>query len=141
MKKAIGLDLGMKTLGIAISDSLGISHGIELVRFKYNDFDTPLKRVLELLKEHQIDEIALGLPLHLSGEQSDMSKRCLDFKEMLLNNNPNVKVEMIDERFTSVAAHRSLTMMNIDSRKQKNIVDILAAQEILDIYIRKREAK
>ena len=138
MKKAIGLDLGTKTLGIAISDSLGISHGLELVRFKANDFNVPLKKVLELLEKNQIDEIALGLPLHLSGEQSEMSKKCLEFKEMILANKPNIIVEMIDERMTSVSAHKSLTMMYINAKKQKDIVDIVAAQEILDVYLRKR---
>lgn len=138
MKRILGLDLGTKTLGIAMSDVLGIAHGLELVRFKAQDFDTPLKRVNELIKQHQIEEIALGLPLHLSGEHSDMSRKCLEFKDRIEKDNENVKVEMVDERLTSVAAHRSLTAMNIDSRKHKNIVDMLAAEEILDSYLRKK---
>ena len=67
-----------------------------------------------------------------------MSKKCLEFKEMILANKPNIIVEMIDERMTSVSAHKSLTMMNINAKKQKDIVDIVAAQEILDVYLRKR---
>ena len=116
MNKAIGLDLGTVTLGIAISDFLGFVHGVET----------------------GIKEIALGLPLHMSGEVGERAESALRFKEDLLKEDPTLKIEMVDERLTTVAAHRTLSELDVSSKKRKESVDRLAACGILDTYIRKR---
>ena len=139
MDKAIGLDLGKKTCGIAYSDALGFVHGIETYRFKAFDFEDAAKHLVEVAKQKEVLELALGLPLHLSGNMSEMGNNVMQFKEILLRLNPNFKITLIDERLTSVQAHRTLTEMNMNSKKQKSVVDTYAACEILDTYVRQRK--
>lgn len=140
--KILGLDLGLKTLGIAISDALLIaSYPFETHHFKYKDFDDPKNYVLDLIKKENIKEIALGLPLHLSGDLSPMADFALKFKEMLISENPDLIVEMIDERFTSVIANKTLLEADISREKRKKIVDSLAAQEILSTYLEMKKRK
>lgn len=139
MNKVLGLDLGRKTLGIAISDVLGIAHPYKLIRFKKDDYQSLIEPIREIIKENNIKEVVLGLPLHLNGQQSEMSKTCLEFKQLLLNQIANIYVEMVDERLTSVSAHKILTNLNMDSKKQKDYVDMVAASNILETYLRKKE--
>ena len=141
MEKAIGLDLGKKTLGIATSDSLGIAHPLETFRFPPFEFGLGVKRVAEVSKEKGITVIALGYPLHLSGQPSEMSENVLKFKDMLLADNPNYQIELIDERLTSVQANNTLSFLDVSHQKRKDSVDSLAAQEILETYIRSKQYK
>ena len=141
MEKAIGLDLGKKTLGIATSDSLGFAHALETFRFPSFQFDLAVKRVAEVSKEKGITNIALGYPLHLSGQPSEMSENVLNFKKMLEEDNPNYKIELVDERLTSVQANNTLSFLDVSHQKRKDNVDSLAAQEILESYIRSKQYK
>lgn len=139
MNKVIGLDLGTKTLGIAKSDVLGFVHGIETFRFPFKQYIVARKHVLDVVKEVGTKEIALGYPLHLSGEQSEMSETVLRFKEDLLEMDPTLDIHLVDERLSSVTANNSISErgMNHDQRKQN--VDKIAACVILDTYIRTKE--
>ena len=139
MDKVIGLDLGKKTLGIAYSDSLGFVHGIETYRFKAFDYEDAAKYAEKIAIERGIKELALGLPLHLSGNMSEMSQNVMTFKDLLLNLDPNYKIELIDERFSTVEAHRTLSELNVNHQTRKNVVDTYAACEILDTYIRRKK--
>lgn len=141
MEKALGLDLGKKTLGIASSDALGFCHPLETFRFPPFQFELGVKRVAEVCKEKGITNIALGYPLHLNGKPSEMSENVLKFKEMLLADNPNYKIELIDERLTSVQANNTLSFLDVSHQKRKDNVDSLAAQEILESYIRSKQYK
>ena len=141
MEKAIGLDLGKKTLGIATSDALGFAHPLETFRFPSFQFDLAVKRVAEVSKEKGITSIALGYPLHLSGQPSEMSENVLNFKKMLEEDNPNYKIELVDERLTSVQANNTLSFLDVSHQKRKDNVDALAAQEILESYIRSKQYK
>ena len=138
MNKVIGLDLGKKTCGIAYSDSLGFVHGIETYRFKAFDYVDAANHVDKIAKEKGIVEFALGLPLHLSGNMSEMGQNVLNFKELLLKLNPDYKIELIDERFSTVEAHRTLSELNVSHNQRKEAVDTYAACEILDTYIRRK---
>ena len=138
MNKVIGLDLGKKTCGIAYSDSLGFVHGIETYRFKAFDYHDAANHVDKIAKEKGIVEFALGLPLHLSGTMSEMANNVLAFKELLLKLNPSYKIELIDERFSTVEAHRTLSELNVSHTQRKEAVDTYAACEILDTYIRRK---
>jgi len=141
MEKAIGLDLGKKTLGIATSDALGFAHPLETFRFPSFQFEQAVKRVAEVSKEKGITNIALGYPLHLSGQPSEMSENVLNFKKMLEADNPNYIIELIDERLTSVQANNTLSFLDVNHQKRKDSVDSLAAQEILESYIRSKQYK
>lgn len=139
LNKALGLDLGTQTLGIAQSDILGFVHGVETFRFPKNQYVLARKHVLEICEKEGIKEIALGLPLHQKGYASEMSNICLKFKEDLLKENPNLVIEMIDERFTSVMANNTISELGLNHQKRKDSVDRIAACYILDTYVSKKE--
>ena len=141
MNKVIGLDLGTKTLGIAKSDALGFVHGVETFRFPTNQYIIARQHVLEVVKEIGTKEIALGYPLHLNGENSEMSQTVIRFRDDLLAMDPTLDIHLVDERLSSVTANQSISArgMNHDQRKQN--VDNIAACIILDTYIRTKENK
>lgn len=137
--KVLGLDLGEKTLGVAESDLMGvIAQGIETYRFPDNDFDQALERVLFYLRKDQIKEIALGLPLHMSGDESDHSRLARRFKEMIEASAPGVKVVLIDERWTTKQANRYLMEADLSRAKRKKVIDKMAAVVILETYLQMR---
>jgi putative Holliday junction resolvase len=139
MKKILGLDLGTTTLGIAQSDILGFVHGVETFRFPKNQYIVARQHVLKLLEDLEINDIALGLPLHLSGQMSEMANNVMRFRDDLLAANPKLEIALVDERLSSVSAHDTISArgMNHDQRKQN--VDKIAACVILDTYIRTKE--
>lgn len=134
--KYLGLDLGTKTLGIAYNDALGFVHGIETLRFDKNQYVVARKHVLKTLEKMGITNIVLGLPLHLSGEKSEMSDVCLRFKDDLLKDNPNLIIELMDERLSSVTANKSISERGMNHQQRKDNVDRIAACIILDTYLR-----
>ena len=136
VKKFLALDLGTKTLGIAYNDALGFVHGLETFRFDRNQYIVARKHVLELLDKMMINDIVLGLPLHLSGEQSEMSENCLRFKDDLIKERPGLNVEMVDERLSSVTANKSISERGMNHQQRKDSVDRIAACVILDTYLR-----
>lgn len=141
LDKVLGLDLGTTTLGIAYSDSFGFVHGIETFRFDRNQYIVARKHVLELLEKMGINEIAIGLPLHLSGNMSEMANNVLRFKEDLLKEKPGLIVNTVDERLTSVSANNSISERGMNHTQRKNSVDRIAACIILDTYVRMKERR
>ncbi len=136
LDRVLGLDLGTTTLGIAYSDPFGFVHGIETFRFDKNQYIVARKHVLKLVDEMMIKEIAIGLPLHLSGEMSEMANNVIRFKDDLLKENPHLIINLVDERLSSVSANRSISEQGFNHKKRKESVDRIAACIILDTYIR-----
>lgn len=136
LDRVLGLDLGTTTLGIAYSDPFGFVHGIETFRFDKNQYIVARKHVLKLAEEMMIKEIAIGLPLHLSGEMSEMANNVIRFKDDLLKENPHLLINLVDERLSSVSANRSISEQGFNHKKRKESVDRIAACIILDTYIR-----
>ena len=141
LDKVLGLDLGTTTLGIAYSDSFGFVHGIETFRFDRNQYIVARKHVLELLEKMGINEIAIGLPLHLSGNMSEMANNVLRFKEDLLKEKPGLIINTVDERLTSVSANNAISERGMNHAQRKNSVDRIAACIILDTYVRMKERR
>lgn len=138
--KVLGLDLGEKSLGIAESDLMGIiATGIENFRFESLDFDKALERVKYYVKRDNIKEIALGLPLHMSGDESDHSLMCRQFKEKIEEEIPGVKVALVDERWTTKQASRYLLEADLSRNKRKKVIDKMAAVCILEAYLPTRK--
>ena len=139
MNQVLGLDLGTTTLGIAYSDALGFVHGIETFRFDRNQYIVARKHVLELLDKMMINEVAIGLPLHKSGDMSDMANIVMRFREGLLKEKPGLIINTVDERLTSVMANNSISELGFNHKKRKESVDRIAACIILDTYVRMKE--
>lgn len=135
MEKILGLDLGSKTCGIAISDALGIiASGLETYRFEENDYDDCLLHIEEIVKQNNIHTIVLGLPKHMNGDIGIRAQLSIDFKKML-EEKMGVNVILVDERLTTVVAEKSLIYANVSRKKRKKVIDKMAAVTILQGYL------
>lgn len=135
MGKVLGLDLGSRTIGIAISDSLGmIATALETYRFREADYESALKRVEEVVKEKKIDKIVLGHPKHMNGDIGDKALLCEDFKRRL-EELLRIEVILIDERWTTKLAQNRLLEFDLSRNKRKQIIDKMAAVVILQNYL------
>ncbi len=135
----LGLDLGTKTLGVAITDKTGtIARILEVIHFKKEDYDFAVSRVLEIINEYKIKKIALGLPKNMDNSLGFASSRSLNFKE-LLEAKANIPIYLVDERLTTTEAENYLLESDISRNKRKKVIDGLAAQIILETFMRKEK--
>jgi len=133
--KKLGLDLGNKTLGIAISDELGIlARGLETFRFTDKDFLVALDFTLKLVSDNNIDVVVLGLPKNMDGTIGSQAQISIDFKEEI-SKKSNVEVVFWDERLTSKMASNMMISQNLKRKKRKNDIDKMAAVIILQGYL------
>ena len=142
MGKIIGFDLGRKSLGIAISDALLIAaHGYEEFRFEDGAFKKALNRAVDVIKKENVNEVCIGLPLHMSGEESDSSRSCRKFANDLHELLPDIKIELVDERMTTMIATNRLLEANLSRNKRKEVIDKMSAVVILESYMNMRSAQ
>lgn len=133
--RVIGLDLGSKTVGIAVSDFLGIiANPIGTLKINENDLNQALELVKNVVKEQQAEKIVLGLPKNMDGSIGFQAQYCLDFKEML-EKEIKLPVIMIDERMTSKIANNTMLKADMSRNKRKQNVDKIAATIILQSYL------
>lgn len=142
MIRMMGLDFGSKTVGVAISDALGLmAHPREtIVRKEANKLRRTLARIEELVQENQIETIVLGLPLHMSGEEGERALLTYEFRDKLIQR-IGVPVVMWDERLTTVEAMERLDEQQVRRSEQKLYVDQIAAAFILQGYMDHIKAK
>ena len=140
MIRIMGLDFGSKTVGVAVSDPLGITaQGIEIVRrTSENKLRKTLARIEELVTEYEVTEIVLGFPKNKNNTIGERAEKSLAFKEML-ERRTGLPVVMWDERLTTVAANRALIEGGVRRENRKDYVDMLAAVYILQGYLDSRE--
>jgi putative Holliday junction resolvase len=133
--KILGLDLGKKTLGIALSDSLGlIAQGIETFVFKENNYNQALARVKDITEKEKVEEIVLGYPKNMNGSIGERGKISETFAKKI-ENDLQIKVILWDERLTTMEAEKILISANISRQKRKQIIDKMAAVVILQSYL------
>ena len=140
--RIMGLDYGSKTVGVAISDPLGITaQGIEIIRReKETKLRQTLARIEALIKEYQVESIVLGFPKNMNNTIGDRSEKSLAFKEML-EKRTGLDVVMWDERLTTVEANRTLMEGKVRREDRSKYVDMLAAVYILQGYLDSRSFK
>lgn len=135
--RKLGIDYGDARVGLAISDELGITaQGLETIHHNGND-KIVLKRLEELMQEYEIDTMIIGLPINMDGTKSERVEITEKFIHKLKCKFNKVKIEEIDERLTTVAAHRTMNYLNINKNQKKNIVDTISAVYILETYMNK----
>lgn len=134
----IGLDLGTKTLGVAISDKLGfIASFYKTIFFKEEDYESLIPEIKEILNNNDSDTVILGLPKNMDGSLGFAAERSMNFKDILEKNNINVILE--DERLSSVEANNIMIKSDMSRNKRKKKVDGLAATIILQRYLDRRK--
>ncbi len=136
MEKYIGLDLGTTTLGVATSDVLGFVHGVETFRFPKEAYSQARDYVHKLVEKTGIKNLVIGLPINMDGSQGFRADSSKKFKEDLLKEDPTLKIELVDERLTTVSAHKTLNQLNVSGQQRKGAVDRIAACEILDFFLK-----
>ena len=133
--RIIGLDLGTKTLGVAVSDKLGIIASFyKTYFFKDEDYNSLVPIVRDLMNEFDTNKIVLGLPKNMNNTLGFASERSLNFKE-LLEKELDVEVILEDERLSSVEANNALIGSDMSRKKRKGKVDSVAASIILQRYL------
>lgn len=135
-ERIMGLDFGSKTVGVAISDGLGITaQGIEIVRrTSENKLRQTLARIEALIGEYGVTQIVLGFPKNMNNTIGDRAEKSLAFKEML-ERRTGLPVVMWDERLTTVSANRVLMEAGVRRENRKEYVDQIAAVYILQGYL------
>lgn len=133
------MDYGSKTVGVAISDPLGITaQGIEIIRReKESKLRQTLARIDALIKEYEVERIVLGFPKNMNNTIGDRAEKSLEFQEML-KKRTGLDVVMWDERLTTVEANRTLMEGKVRREDRSKYVDMLAAVYILQGYLDSR---
>lgn len=133
MQIVMGLDVGDKTIGVAVSDALGLTaHGVEVIRRSALDRD--FSRLQQLMKEYGVERIVIGLPINMDGSHGPRAKKSQDFAK-LAEKRLAVPVSLWDERLTTASAERTLLAADVSRRRRKQVIDKLAASLILQSYL------
>ena len=132
----MGLDYGTKTVGVAISDALGLTaQGIETIeRKEENKLRRTCARIEELIREYEVEKIVLGFPKHMNNDVGERAEKSLEFKAML-ERRTGLEVVMWDERLTTVAAERTVIESKVRREDRKKYIDKIAAVFILQGYL------
>lgn len=130
----MGLDVGEKTIGVAVSDPLGwTAQGVTTIRRRGN-LEEDLEAILRLVQEYHVERVVVGLPRNMNGSLGPQAKKVLDFMQAL---EERLKLPVVpwDERLTTSAAERVLIAADLSRRRRKGVVDRLAAVLILQSYL------
>ena len=139
--RSLAIDYGDARVGIAISDPLGLTaQGLETIHHSGND-KIVLKRLVELLEQYSVDTFVVGMPINMNGTKTQRVEVTNKFIHKLKCRFPKIKIETIDERLTTVAAHKTMNYLNINKNKKKEIVDTISAVYILETYMGKQNNK
>ena len=135
--RKLGIDYGDSRVGIAITDALDITvQGLETIHHNGND-KIILKRLEELLNEYEVDTFVVGMPINMDGTKTIRAEVTEKFIHKLKCKFPKIKIEEIDERLTTVAAHKTMNFLDVNKKKKRGIVDTISAVYILETYMKK----
>lgn len=132
--RALALDIGDKTIGVAVSDLLGLTaQGVETIRRKSNNDD--LNRLGELVTQFQATTFVIGLPKNMDGTEGNRCEFVRRFAEKIADALPNVQQIFWDERLSTVAATKNLIAADVTRKKRKQVIDKMAAVYILQGWL------
>ncbi len=135
--RILGIDYGDARTGIAITDALNITaQGLETIHNNGSD-KILLKRLDEILEQYEVDTIVIGKPINMNGTPSERTEITEKFIHKLKCKYNKLKIETVDERLTTVAAHKTMNFLDIGKNKKRNIVDTISAVYILETYLNK----
>lgn len=133
MGRTLGLDIGDRRIGIALSDALGLT-AQRLTVLERRNPAADVEAIRILITTHQVEQVVAGLPLTMRGEQGAQAKKVAGFVA-LLRRRVTIPVQWLDERLTTVQGQRALSEMNTSPRKRKLMIDQVAAQLILQHFL------
>ncbi len=133
--RIMGLDVGTKTIGVAISDALGwTAQGIETIKIDEEQQQFGIERIKELVKEYAVTEFVVGYPKNMNNTVGPRGEASENFKK-LLEETFEMPVKLWDERLTTMAAERMLIEADVSRKKRKQVIDKMAAVMILQGYL------
>ena len=139
--RAIGFDLGTKTLGVAISDrSKTIASSLMTIRFHEEDYESLLPQIKELIELYEVDEIVMGFPKNMNNTIGPRGEATIAFQKRF-EEYLGKDVILQDERLSTVSAHHYMLEADLSRKKRKEKVDALAASIILQTYLDKEKGK
>ena len=131
--RILGLDLGEKRIGVALSDALGLTaQGLTVLPRRGRDLD--MAAVVTLAQQHHVQEIVIGLPRHLDGRLGDLAPEIQQWAEEL-HAHLGIPVHTWDERLTTLQAERILLQADVSRRKRRQVIDKMAAGLILQAFL------
>ena len=136
--KYIGLDLGSRTLGVAISDELGIlARAYDTLRFRDDDYEKAISYTIDICEKEHVNTVILGLPKHMNGDEGVRAQISFDFKTQI-EARSNIKVILEDERLTTVIVDKAMIEANVRRKDRREKKDEMAAVVILQNYLDKK---
>ena len=137
--RILGIDYGDARTGIAITDALNITvQGLETIHNQGSD-RVILRRLDEILEQYEVDTIVIGKPINMNGTPSERTEITEKFIHKLKCKYNKIKIETIDERLTTVAAHKTMNFLDVNKNKKRNIVDTISAVYILETYMEREK--
>ncbi len=136
--RILGIDYGEARVGVAITDELNITaQGLETIQRKGSD-KIVLRRLDEIFEKYNnVDTIIVGMPLNMNGTMSERAEITQKFVHKLKCKYNKMKIDTIDERLTTVEAHKTMNFLDVNKHKKRNIVDTISAVYILETYLNK----
>lgn len=136
MDRLMGLDVGDRTIGVAVSDLLMITaQGVTTI--KRTNIKNDIKELKKIIEEYQVTKIVSGLPKRLDGSVGIQGEKVLEFLEKV-KKHIDLPVELEDERFTTLMSEKMLIEADVKRKKRKEVIDKLAAVQILTSYMQRR---
>ncbi len=134
--RIIGLDVGSKTIGVAVSDAMGwTAQGIDTLRINEENEDFGIDQLIKIIDEYDVDTVIIGLPKNMNNSIGPRGEASIQFKDLLQQERPELKIVMWDERLSTVGAERTLLEADVSRKKRKKVIDKMAAVFILQGYL------
>ena len=131
--RIMGLDVGDRTIGVSVSDLMGITaQGVTTIRRESKKKD--IEELKKIIKEHNVNRIVSGLPKNMNGTIGPQSEKVIKFCD-LLKEETGIDIEYWDERLTTVSAEKMLIQGDVSRKNRKKVIDKLAAVLILQNYL------
>ena len=133
--RILGIDYGDTRVGTAITDELGITaQGLETINHNGND-KVVLAKIEELTQKYQISTIVVGMPINMNGTKTERVEKTQKFIHKLKCKFNKIKIQTVDERLTTVQAHKTMNDLGIKPKNKRKIVDTISAVYILETYM------
>ncbi|MBO1218949.1 Holliday junction resolvase RuvX [Mammaliicoccus sciuri] len=134
--RIIGLDVGSKTIGVAVSDAMGwTAQGIDTLRINEENEYFGIDQLIKIIDEYDVDTVIIGLPKNMNNSIGPRGEASIQFKDLLQQERPELKMVMWDERLSTVGAERTLLEADVSRKKRKKVIDKMAAVFILQGYL------